>query len=439
MLPQPDPSLCLRALHPGGRFLGLALGAALLLAGCNATAPVTSPVGPGTPPAGSGAPPQTTSAANSPSLAASPLAADAGWIVLPQDLQNTPSVDDPTTTDVDLTLLLKWQGPGLTTPPQLGATVAGAQGDVASAEGTVYDDADQLIPPGYAVSAEVQGAWPTNLAQPVLRIFSIGDVAFHEGVVPLDRPLQPESLSLPPVAGSGVLEIPGQARLTPAGLAVAHSQDTQATVIAKHGSHVVDFGGDGDYWDVSAGVTIQNLGSGPLPLGGFAFQLFDGTWAESAPAIFEDPRLSADSVSAGQSIALVLSFETATEPTELRLLMAAVDANGMPTSSSLVGYEAPEITDGKKTFGDLADAVDRYQQACNAKAGGSALSFGESVIEAAGVGSADTGIVRTADTALNASGAEAGNAEATYVLTHGAGGWQVTYRAPDQTDQAPAC
>ncbi len=404
---------------------------AVLAAACSS--PTTSP------PAGSRSP----SAFRSPEPSAVPseLAEGAGWTVAVQAIDET--LGRAGYDNLDATLLLLWRGPGLGSAPAIGASVTSSNGQVLGLQATVFADSPLLVPEGYAVPGEVIGEWPTALPVPQLHVFSTGGDPFHELAVALNEPRAENSpIPLPSAAAQAPLEVPGQLRVTPSLLSVAHWASDQTTVFARHGTRSIEYGNSGDFWQVSVGVSIENLGSVELPLAELSFELFDESWAEAAPDVLLDPRQSADSIPANATRSVALSFQTEDEPRALRLLTVLSDAGGAPTASSVAGFDAVAVAAGRRTFGDLMAALDHFEGTCASAVIGDtsvAATMGTSTVEFAGASDPHGALIRTSDTYRGPNGEQLGSAENTYVLARSTGSWQVQFTTASPSGEAGQC
>jgi hypothetical protein len=371
----------------------------------------------------------------------SELAAGAGWNVIVQAIEETPGRAGYD--NLEATLLLHWAGPGLGTAPSLGASVTSTDGSVLGMQATVFGDSPVLAPVGYAVPAEIIGEWPTSLPGPQLHIFSTGDAPFHEAFVRLDEPLAPSSPPpLPSVGPNPVLEVAGQLRITPSLLTVAHWSGDETTVFVRHGARSIEYGDAGDFWQISAGVTVENLGSAAYPLSQLSFELFDDSWAESSPDVLADPRQDADSLPAAGTISFALSFQTDDRPSGLRLVTVVSDAGGAAVASGVAGFDAAAVTTGTKTFADLLGALDRFQGTCStAVSDGSsvAATIGTATVEFAGASDPRGALIRTTDNYRGARGERLGSAENTYVLARNSGPWQVEFTTANPSGQPRQC
>jgi hypothetical protein len=385
----------------------------------------------------------TPYAFRSPGLTAVPseLAADAGWKVTVQAIDETPGRAGYD--NLDATLLLQWGGPGLGTGPTIGASVTSSNGQELGLQATVFSDNPLLVPEGYSVPAEVIGEWPTALPAPQLRIFSTGGDPFHELSVALNEPLGASSpLPLPSAAAGAVLEVSGEVRVTPSLLSVAHWAGNEAVVFARHGTRSIEYGNNGDFWQVSVGVTVENPGSVELPVAELSFEVFDDTWAEAAPDLLLDPRQSADSIPANATRSFALSFQTEDEPKALRLVTVLSDAGGTPSASSVAGYDAVAVAAGKRTFGDLLTALDQFQATCATAVIGEssvAATMGTSTVEFAGASDQHGALIRTSDTYRGPNGEQLGSAENTYVLARSTGSWQVQFTTASPSGETGQC
>lgn len=345
--------------------------------------------------------------------------------------------------NIDVTVLLLWHGPGLGSAPTIGASVTSTNGQVLGLEATVFGDNPLLIPEDFAVTAEVIGEWPTALPGPQLHVFSTGGDPFHDLAVPLNEPVAESSpIPLPSAGTPAVLEASGQVRVTPSLLSVAHWAGDQTTVFARHGTRSIEYGNGGDFWQVSVGATIENIGSVELLLSDLSFELFDESWAEAAPDVLLDPRQSADSIPVGATRSVALSFQTEDEPKDLRLLMVMSDAAGAPTASSVAGFDAAAVAAGKRTFNDLLSALDHFQATCaHAVIDEStvAASMGTSTVDFAGASDPHGALIRTSDTYRGPNGEQLGSAENTYVLARSTGSWQVQFTTASPSGEAGQC
>jgi hypothetical protein len=376
-----------------------------------------------------------------PSTVPTELPADGGWKVAVQAIDQTPGrvgYDN-----IDATLLLLWGGPGLGTAPALGASVTSSNGQVLGLQATVFGDSPVVVPVGYGVPAEVIGEWPTALPAPQLHIFSTGGMPFHELSVALNEPLAASSpIPLPSADPRAVLEVPSQVRITPSLLSVAHWASGQATVFARHGNRSIEYGNNGDFWQVSVGVTVENLGSVELLFAQLSFELFDDTWGEGAPDILLDPRQSADSIPAGATRSVALDLQTEDEPTGLRLLTVVSDAGGTPTASAVAGFDASSVAAGRRTFGDLLSALDHFQATCTTAVVDEAsvpATMGTSDVEFAGASDQHGALIRTSDNYHGPNGEQLGSAENTYVLARSTGSWQVQFTTASPSGEAGQC
>lgn len=404
---------------------------AVLAVACSS--PTTStPAGNHTPPV-----PRTPLPSAVPSL----LAEGAGWTVGVQAIEKT--AGRAGYENLDATLLLLWAGPGLGTAPTIGASVKSSDGQELGLQATVFSDNPLVVPEGYAVPAEVIGEWPTAAPAPQLHVFSTGGDPFHELSLALNEPEAASSpLPLPSAAAQTVLEVTAQVRVTPSPLSVAHWAGDQTTVFARHGTRSIEYGSNGDYWQVSVGATIENLGSVELPLAQLGFELFDDTWAESAPDVLLDPRQSADSIPAGATRSVALSFQTEDEPRALRVVTVLSDADGTPTASSVAGFDAAAVAAGKRTFEDLLAALDHFQATCaSAIIGDSSVpaTMGTSTVDFAGASDQHGALIRTSDTYRGPNGEQLGSAENTYVLARSTGSWQVQFTTASPSGEAGQC
>lgn len=376
-----------------------------------------------------------------PSAIPSELPEGAGWKVALQAIEETPGRAGYD--NLDATLLLQWGGPGLGTAPNLGASVTSSSGQVLALQATVFGDSPVMVPVGYAVPAEVIGEWPTALPTPQLHVFSTSGTAFHEAAVALNAPVPAGSPPpLPSADAAAVLEAAGEVRLTPSLLSVAHWPDGPATVFVRHGPRSIEYGDQGDFWQVSLGLTVQNLGSVELPFAQLSFELFDDGWGESAPDVLLDPRQSADSVPAGGTRSVALDFQTDGEPTGLRLLMVLSDADGAPTASGVAGFDAASVAAGKRTFGDLLAALDRFQGTCVTTPKGDSsvpATIGTSSVEFAGASDPSGALIRTTDAYRGPNGDRLGSAENTYVLGKSASSWEVQFTTANPSGAAGQC
>ena len=259
----------------------------------------------------------------------------------------------------------------------------------------------------------------------------------------LNEPIAASSpLPLPSAAADAALEVSGEVRVTPSLLSVARWTSDQTTVFARHGTRSIEYGGSGDYWQVSVGVTIENLGSVELPLDEVSFELFDDTWAVAAPDLLLDPRQSADAVPANAARSAALSFQTEDEPKSLRLVTILSDATGTPTASSVAGYDSAEVAAGKRTFSDLLAALDQFQATC-----ASAIinetrvpaTIGTSTVNFAGASDQQGGLIRTTDNYRGPGGEQLGFAENTYVLARSASSWQVQFTSASPSGETAQC
>jgi hypothetical protein len=378
---------------------------------------------------------------SAPSAAPTELAADAGWKVIVQTIDETPGRAGYD--NLDATLLLEWGGPDLGTAPNLGASVTSSNGQILALEATVFGDSPVLVPVGYAVPAEVIGEWPTVLPGPQLHIESSSGTPFHDASVALNVPLPASTLlPLPSAEPQAVLEVNGQVRVTPSLLSVAHWVDGPATVFARHGARSIEYGDNGDFWQVSVGVTVENLGSVELPFDELSYELFDDGWGESAPDVLLDPRQNADSVPPGATRSAALSFQAEDEPTGLRLLTVLSDAGGATTASAVAAFDAGSVATGEGTFADLLAALDRFQATCTTTAKGDTsvpATVGTSTVGFAGASDAHGALITTTDNYRAANGEQLDPAENTYVLARGTGTWEVQFTTASPSGQAGQC
>jgi hypothetical protein len=376
-----------------------------------------------------------------PSVVPSQLAEGAGWTVAVQAIEKTPGRAGYD--NLDATLLLLWGGPGLGAAPTIGASVKSSDGQELGLQATVFSDNPLVVPEGYAVPAEVIGEWPTAAPAPQLHVFSTGGDPFHQLSVALNEPLAAGSpLPLPFAAAQAVLEVSGQLRVTPSLLSVAHWAGDQTTVFARHGTRSIEYGSNGDFWQVSVGATMENLGSVELPFAQLGFELFDDTWAETAPDVLLDPRQSADSIPAGATRSVALSFQTEDEPRALRVVTILSDADATPTASSVAGYDAAAVAAGKHTFEELLAALDHFQATCaSAIIGDSSVpaTMGTSTVDFAGASDQHGALIRTSDTYRGPNGEQLGSAENTYVLARSTGSWQVQFTTASPSGEAGQC
>jgi hypothetical protein len=381
--------------------------------------------------------PQTPSPSAVPSL----LAEGAGWTVDVQAVEKTPGRAGYD--NLDATLLLLWGGPGLGTAPTIGASVNSSDGQVLGLQATVFADSPLVVPESYGVPAEVIGEWPTAAPAPQLHVFSTGGDPFHELSLSLNEPQAAGSPPpLPSAAAQSALEVSGVVRVTPSPLSVAHWAGDQTTVFARHGTRSIEYGNNGDFWQVSVGATIENLGSVELPFAQVSFELFDDTWAEAAPDVLLDPRQSADSIPAGATRSVALSFQTEDEPRALRLVTVLSDADGTPTASSVSGFDAAAVVAGKRTFEDLLAALDHFEATCaTATIGDKTVpaTMGTSTVDFAGASDPQGALIRTSDTYRGPKGEQLGSAENTYVLARSTGSWQVQFTTASPSGEAGQC
>jgi hypothetical protein len=365
----------------------------------------------------------------------------AGWKVVVQAIDHSPGRAGYD--NLDATLLLQWGGPELGTAPNLGASVTSSNGRTIALQATVFGESPVLVPVGFAVPAEVIGEWPTALPAPQLRIFTTGSTPFHEASVPLNVPFPVSSpLPLPPADPGAVLEVSGQVRVTPSLLTVAHWNSGDATVFVRHGNRSIEYGNSGDFWQVSVGVTVQNLGSVELPFSQLSFELFDDTWGESAPDVLLDPRQGADSVPPGASRSAALSFESDQEPAGLRLLSVISDAAGTPIASGVAGFDRGAVSAGKQTFQDLLAALDHFQATCATTLREDTsvpATIGTSSVDFAGASDPHGALIRTSDGYRGTKGEQLGSAQNTYVLARDTGPWQVQFTTASPSGQAGQC
>lgn len=376
-----------------------------------------------------------------PSAVPSELAADAGWKAIVQSIDESPGRAGYD--NLDATLLLQWHGPGLGTAPTIGASVTSSNGQELGLQATVFSDNPLLVPEGYAVPAEVVGEWPTALPAPELNIFSTGGDPFHEMSVALNEPLAASSpLPLPSAAALAVLEVAGVVRVTPSLLSVAHWPGDEVTVFARHGTRSIEYGNNGDFWQVSVGANVENLGSVELPVAQLSFEVFDDTWAETAPDLLLDPRQNADSIPAGATRSFALSFQTEDEPESLRLVTVLSDASGTPAASSVAGYDATSVAAGRKTFDDLLAALDHFEATCATAVINEskvAATVGTSTVGFAGASDDHGALIRTSDTYRGPNGEQLGSAENTYVLARSTGSWQVQFTTGSPSGETGQC
>ena len=187
---------------------------------------------------------------------------------------------------------------------------------------------------------------------------------------------------------------------------------------------------------------MENLGSVELPVAQLSFEVFDDTWAETAPDLLLDPRQSADSIPAGATRSFALSFQTEDEPESLRLVTVLSDASGTPTASSVAGYDAASVAAGRKTFDDLLAALDHFEATCSTAVineSSVAATVGTSTVAFAGASDDHGALIRTSDTYRGPNGEQLGSAENTYVLARSTGSWQVQFTTASPSGETGQC
>jgi hypothetical protein len=393
-----------------------AAGCLLLLLAC--TGPTSSPT-----PRRTG-PPESTEA---PTPSPTQLATDAGWHLLVQSIDLEPS-DQVGDTDLDASLLLSWPGPGTAVAPGLIADLIGDAGQDFPMGATVFGDVPQWVPAGFALQAEVVGSYPSQVANPVLHVDTGSEAPFHELAVPIvagPTPAPGAVPSMPPPTGDGELAVPGVVRLTAQGLTVFHSLDGTSRPVNRGGSPELSYGGDGDYWQVTVGVTADALGSQPVAMDDLRLELFDDAWAEDTPDIAYNPTFPDDSVQPGQPRSFGLTFQTSDEPGELRLVMGVQGSSGTPDTWATHAFDSAAITAAQPALSQLLGSVAAYLMACPASPDASTEgTVVKSSVRIAAVTEPGTGLVETEDT-VHGTGEPDATLNDAYLLALDDGEWSI--------------